>query len=305
LRHPTALSLYDQIDVPSEDFAIAFNSRWKNNLMGTIGPGFEVVTENDCKFIAAIVEGANGCTIIQRGARLAATIKAAISKDVQPKLEAYLAAEENADTTSASETEAGDTFFDEMNISGNPDESMDSNSSSDEEMACSSDNEANTSMETGSSDTDASFRNQGDADASPRAAEDEVRSSATNRDRDAIANVALQLPMPSLCAISLPPGPIGLSLLQDPISLKCIVVSKSIQSLPLAVGDAIIKLNGIILTQVEGGLTSWIKLFHAFDPLQHGYQDLCMPHVLQKIDWRHCLQNTPSRNPRDVHSGGC
>ena len=99
--------------------------------------GFDTTTDNDCKFLAINPSsnvGANEYTIIRRGDPLVATIKAAIRTEIQPKLDEYLA-RENADTTSASESEAGDMFFDELDSSGNADESMDSSSSREKENA--------------------------------------------------------------------------------------------------------------------------------------------------------------------------
>ena len=89
---------------------------------------------------------------------------------------------------------------------------------------------------------------------------------------------------PELLSISLPPGPLGVaiqrrsSLDDDPHRCRlrddniiggltgqcCVVSSKSDPTSPLEVNSVILFLNGITLSDVTGGVSSWMTLFGAF-----------------------------------------
>ena len=60
----------------------------------------------------------------------------------------------------------------------------------------------------------------------------------------------------------LPPGPLGV-IIKD-VDSQCVVCSKSNSKAPLEIGDTIVSLNGITLSEVEGGLDAWKTLFSTF-----------------------------------------
>lgn len=63
--------------------------------------------------------------------------------------------------------------------------------------------------------------------------------------------------------ITIPPGPLGVGIVSE--DGNCIISSKSNQSnSPLMVDDIIISLNGIKLSQIEGGVDGWVRLFQMF-----------------------------------------
>ena len=45
---------------------------------------------------------------------------------------------------------------------------------------------------------------------------------------------------------------------------QCVVATKDDLKAPVEIGDTIISLNGITLSQVHGGLDAWVTLFSAF-----------------------------------------
>lgn len=86
---------------------------------------------------------------------------------------------------------------------------------------------------------------------------------------------------PKIVTICLPPGPLGVAIQQSVDNGLCIVTSKSNDDSPLEVNDIIISLNGISLSEVEGGLPSWIKLFEAF---ASGSRALVVQHSVTKME---------------------
>ena len=67
--------------------------------------------------------------------------------------------------------------------------------------------------------------------------------------------------------ITIPPGPLGVGIISE--DGNCVISSKSNQSnSPLMVDDIIISLNGIKLSQIEGGVDGWVRLFQMFGQVQ-------------------------------------
>lgn len=64
-------------------------------------------------------------------------------------------------------------------------------------------------------------------------------------------------------SITLPPGPLGVGLRRSDTG-QCYINSKTNASSPLLVGDIIVKMNGIVLADVQDGTQAWPKLFQAF-----------------------------------------
>ena len=64
--------------------------------------------------------------------------------------------------------------------------------------------------------------------------------------------------------ISIPAGPLGVSIQKDQSSGQCIVSAKTNQGSPLQVGDTILTLNGTKLVDCNGGINAWVTLFSAF-----------------------------------------
>ena len=67
--------------------------------------------------------------------------------------------------------------------------------------------------------------------------------------------------------ITIPPGPLGVGIISE--DGNCVISSKSNQSnSPLMVDDIIVSLNGIKLSQIEGGVDGWVRLFQMFGQVQ-------------------------------------
>ena len=67
--------------------------------------------------------------------------------------------------------------------------------------------------------------------------------------------------------ITIPPGPLGVGIVSE--DGNCVISSKSNQSnSPLMVDDIIISLNGIKLSNIEGGVDGWVQLFQMFGQVQ-------------------------------------
>jgi len=67
--------------------------------------------------------------------------------------------------------------------------------------------------------------------------------------------------------ITIPPGPLGVGIISE--DDNCVISSKSNQSnSPLMVDDIIISLNGIKLSNIEGGVDGWVRLFQMFGQVQ-------------------------------------
>lgn len=70
------------------------------------------------------------------------------------------------------------------------------------------------------------------------------------------------LPSPQQITVSLPTGPLGVSIQSQ--RNVCIVTSIEKSTTPLKVGDAIISLNGTKLAGMAGGVTAWAQLFRTY-----------------------------------------
>lgn len=78
-------------------------------------------------------------------------------------------------------------------------------------------------------------------------------------------------PSYSRVSVSVPSGPLGISIGRRASDGECLVLPPlpSAPSAPkskslLEDGDVILSLNGIRLTTVEGGVSAWVTLFQAF-----------------------------------------
>ncbi|KAL7534170.1 hypothetical protein ACHAXR_005696, partial [Thalassiosira sp. AJA248-18] len=85
-----------------------------------------------------------------------------------------------------------------------------------------------------------------------------------------MASSSPQPPSQYQVSVTLPHGPLGVTIQRKGANGQCVVTSKTAYSAggpanPLEVKDVIVSLNGIILADVEGGMNAWMTLFQVFD----------------------------------------
>eukprot|EP00984_Skeletonema_dohrnii_P003762 scaffold1299_cov117-Skeletonema_dohrnii-CCMP3373.AAC.7 len=64
------------------------------------------------------------------------------------------------------------------------------------------------------------------------------------------------------------PGPLGIGIYRNEADGSCVVSTKKSKQSPFEVGDIILRLNGVSLRGVEGGVQGWVALFQRYANLQ-------------------------------------
>eukprot|EP00986_Skeletonema_menzelii_P019014 scaffold27052_cov169-Skeletonema_menzelii.AAC.2 len=69
---------------------------------------------------------------------------------------------------------------------------------------------------------------------------------------------------PSDIQLEIPTGPLGIGIYRNEADGSCVVSKKNNEQSPLEVGDVIVRLNGVYLPGVHGGVQGWVKLFQLY-----------------------------------------
>jgi len=68
--------------------------------------------------------------------------------------------------------------------------------------------------------------------------------------------------------LAIAPGPLGIGIYRNEADGSCVVSKTTTQQSPFEVGDIILRLNGVSLRGVEGGVQGWVALFQRYANLQ-------------------------------------
>lgn len=64
--------------------------------------------------------------------------------------------------------------------------------------------------------------------------------------------------------LAIPTGALGIGIYRNEADGSCVVSKKNNQNSPFEVGDVIVRLNGVFLPGVDGGVQGWVKLFQLY-----------------------------------------
>ncbi len=106
--------------------------------------------------------------------------------------------------------------------------------------------------------------------------------------------------------LAIPTGALGIGIYRNEADGSCVVSKKSNKASPFEVGDVIVRLNGVYLPGVDGGVQGWVKLFQMYGNVERNVivrraASIIVPAPVQQASSGAAQNNsTASRAPSSV-----